>query len=114
MGYIAYVQINQKEKAGINILVQKSFLQFAICHTTPLFENWLIVICSENHSLWQFRLSGILIHGLSSFFYGSIFIIAFRQPIFMRDPVFLYDLAASRCLYCILLPFRHIKKKKLP
>ena len=65
MGYIAYVQINQKEKAGINILVQKSFLQFAICHTTPLFENWLIVICSENHSLWQFRLSGILIHGLS-------------------------------------------------
>ena len=46
-------------------LLQKSFLQFAIYHTTPLFENWLIVICSENHSVWQFLLSGILIHGLS-------------------------------------------------
>ena len=65
MGYIAYVEINQKEKAGIDILLQKSFLQFAIYHTTPLFENWLIVICSENHSAWQFLLSGILIHGPS-------------------------------------------------
>ena len=65
MGCIAYVEINQKEKAGINIFLQKSFLKFAIYHTTPLFENWLIVICSENHSVWQFLLSGILIHGLT-------------------------------------------------
>lgn len=115
---MSYVKINKKEKQELKFYCKSLFFnQFnnPIHHTTPLFENldaWLILICSGNHFMQQFFLSVILIHSLSQeFFYCSIFIIAFRQPIIMHDTVFLQDLVASRCLYLMLLPFRHIKKK---